>query len=311
MGTPGLRALIIFFAVQAAPLNTQGVQKPEPSFALALFRLPHESGSDPKTEVLIVRLTNISKQPIHDDLAVVCEGAYKLSVLYNGGPIGAPKFQDCPLVVSGGMIDPGESVENDIPYRTTKPGTYQFILERTAFPQYPNDYSTVRSNPLTTQLPDPNAVTDTGEIFSLSLSVGADKVGYGPNFVELVVKLINTSKDEFILDDPCSFGGGLYKVDVSLNGRPIQESDSARKSRECLEGAETKGGACIGSNSGGRAAPGEFIEDHVYYETKIKGNYEFTVERRTFPQDMGKSVMVKSNTVSVVMPYPDATPPRE
>jgi hypothetical protein len=309
MGTLGPKALIILFAMQAAPLSAQGVHKPEPSFALSLFHLPHESGSDPKTEILIVRLTNISKQPIHDDLAVVCEGAYKLSVLYNGDPIGAPKFQECPFVVSGGMIDPGESVENEIPYNTAKPGTYQFILERKAFPQYPNDHSTVRSNALTTQVPDANAATDTGEIFSLNLSVGTDKVGYGPNFVELVVKRINMSKDDFILDDPCTSSERLYKIDVSIDGRPIQESDSARKGRENLENAEAKGGLCIGSNSGGRAAPGEFIEDRLYYEAKIKGNYEFTVERRTFPQDMTKSVTVKSNAVSIVMPDPDGTHP--
>jgi hypothetical protein len=139
--------------------------------------------------------------------------------------------------------------------------------------------------------------------FQLSLSVKGRIGSLPPTYVSLIVKYTNTSKG-MIFETPCAAFGGLYRISAVLDGAPVEESEVARKERADTEAAEAKGGRCEGSNPGRQVAPGEYLENTLYYNAAKPGRYEFTVERRTFPKDPDKSVTIKSNTVTVVMPEP-------
>jgi hypothetical protein len=118
-----------------------------------------------------------------------------------------------------------------------------------------------------------------------------------PTVLKLIVTLTNTS-DSWILEDPCSFGGALYKLSVSYNGIPIQEPEEARLRREAKEEGEAKGGICNGH--GGRSIkPGEHWEDVLYYEAAKPGTYKLTVERKEFSHGPEESTTIKSNTLTV------------
>lgn len=144
--------------------------------------------------------------------------------------------------------------------------------------------------------------------FKLSLSYYRDHGDVRPTVIAFIVTLTNTSK-ETIYETPCSAFGGLYKLSVVLNGIPVEEPDEARTHRESMERGEANGGVCTGSSPGRRAAPGESLKDVLRWNADKEGTYQFTVERKTFPQDPKQSVIVRSNTVTVMMPEPKSEKP--
>jgi hypothetical protein len=140
--------------------------------------------------------------------------------------------------------------------------------------------------------------------FKLSLSVHRNVSAAPPTFLALVVRMTNTSQ-HMIYESACSAFGALYKVSVKYNGIALPESEAVTKRREKMEAGEANGGSCDGSNPGEKLKPGESWDDTKYYNAVNPGTYEFSVERKTFPRDPKDSVIVKSNTVMVIMPDPE------
>jgi len=140
--------------------------------------------------------------------------------------------------------------------------------------------------------------------FTLTLSRGTARYGVPQSYEVLVVKFTNISQRE-IGENVCSAFGAFYNLKVVYNGVPIEEKEEHRKHRKTMEK-----GPCSGSNPGRKAKPGQSLEDTLYYETTKPGTYELTVEREGFPGDPDRSVTVKSNTLTVVVPEPGADAPK-
>jgi hypothetical protein len=140
--------------------------------------------------------------------------------------------------------------------------------------------------------------------FTLTLSQSKLRYGVPKTFQVLVVSLTNISQ-RVIGDTTCSAFGAFYNLKVVYNGVPIEEKEEHRIHRKAMEK-----GPCSGSNPGRRANPGQLLEDILYYETTQPGTYEFKVEREGFPGNPDKSVTIKSNTLTIVVPEPGASAPQ-
>jgi len=139
--------------------------------------------------------------------------------------------------------------------------------------------------------------------FELSLSVERHLTSAPPTHLGLVVTFTNTSS-ETIHETICATAGGLYKLVVGFNGSKLPESDYARKHREDMERGEANGGSCEGTSSQRSILPGESADNTLYYDARKEGTYTFRVERKTFPKDPQQSVIIRSNSVTVVIPEP-------
>lgn len=144
--------------------------------------------------------------------------------------------------------------------------------------------------------------------FKLTLSMGRTPGEFSKGMQVIIVRLTNTSND-LIREDTCSAFGCLYKLSVVYNGVPLDEPEEKRKHREDMERGEAAGGLCFGSNPGHHIKPGEYWKDLIYYRTTKPGTYEFTVEKKTFPQGPGEGVKVKSSTITFVVPESGAGAP--
>jgi hypothetical protein len=132
--------------------------------------------------------------------------------------------------------------------------------------------------------------------FKLTLFQSPIRYGVPKSEQVLVVSLTNISQ-RVMGDTVCSAFGAFYKLIVVYNGVPIEEKEEHRIHRKAMEK-----GPCSGSNPGRRANPGQSLEDILYYETIKPGTYEFTVEREGLPGDPDKSVTIKSNTITIIVP---------
>lgn len=136
--------------------------------------------------------------------------------------------------------------------------------------------------------------------FTLALSRHM-RSGIPPGVVVFLVTLTNTSQ-KMIYENACNAFGRLYKLSVVYNGDLLDEPDGMRMAREAREH-----GDCNGSVRDRKLNPGESWGDTMEYQTKAPGTYEFTVEEEAFPRDQGKDVIVRSNTVTVIMPEPSSS----
>jgi len=145
--------------------------------------------------------------------------------------------------------------------------------------------------------------------FTLTLSRGRHGGEFSKDTQVMVVRLTNTSKG-INYEDTCSAFGGLYRLLVVYNGVPVEEPAAKQKERKASESGLCFGGS--GSNPARHLKPGEHRDDFLYYETKNPGTYEFTVERISIPGEPDKSVIVKSNSLTIVVPSPDdsSAPPQ-
>jgi hypothetical protein len=141
--------------------------------------------------------------------------------------------------------------------------------------------------------------------FTLSLSTRQHPPYIPRNILMLVVRRTNTSKG-LMREDGCTMAQALYKLWVVYNGTPIEEPEEVRKRREALEA----GDCGMASTTARQAKPGEYWEDPIYYDTSKPGTYEFTVEEKAFPGHPENTQIVKSNTLTVVVPEPEAEAPK-
>ena len=122
----------------------------------------------------------------------------------------------------------------------------------------------------------------------------------------LVVKLTNTSK-EVMYRTVCESFGGMYNLEVVYNGVPVEKTEAEKERRKKLEAGDCFHGG--GSAIAELTKPGETREDILYYYTAKPGTYEITATKETFPGHPEKSVTVRSNTVTVVVPEPGTVKP--
>ncbi len=132
---------------------------------------------------------------------------------------------------------------------------------------------------------------------------------FGPGLDRINVKETNISK-EVITEPGCMEVRGSFTVSVSYNGAPLDEKDAAARLRS--EKKEQRY-CTFGSGING-IKPGESREYLVSiaakYDVSRPGTYEVTVTREKDPDHPDKSVAVKSNTLTIVVPEPDAEAPQ-
>lgn len=132
---------------------------------------------------------------------------------------------------------------------------------------------------------------------------------FGPAFDRINVKETNTS--EYVIYDPgCVAKRGWITLSVLYNGRPLEEKDAAARHRREKEANEfcTSGGGVNGINPGDSK---EYLMSVAFkYDVSRPGTYEETASMESDPDHRDKSVTVKSNTLAVVVPEPDAVEPK-
>ncbi|MGA2217063.1 MAG: hypothetical protein ABSG51_03205 [Terracidiphilus sp.] len=159
-----MRKLASFLALTAFVMLAMGSRaqtpnKPEPGFTLTLSLGRHGGEFSKNTQVLLVTLTNTSKEAINNSWCLAFRGMYDLAVTYNGIPVEETdaqkqfkKFRQagrCSGSFASRVVNPGEQQEDNLYYDTTKPGTYEFTVSRETYPWNPEKSVTVKSNTLT------------------------------------------------------------------------------------------------------------------------------------------------------------------
>jgi hypothetical protein len=138
--------------------------------------------------------------------------------------------------------------------------------------------------------------------FTLVLSVPQRDGTMVPYQQVLLVTYTNIS-NALDYESNCGAFGALYQLVVTYNGTPVKEHAEAQKRRNIAESGRCFGG----SNPVRNLRPGQARQDHLAYDTFKPGTYEFTVEQDTFPKYPAKSVKVRSNTVTIVVPAAAST----
>jgi len=114
---------------------------------------------------------------------------------------------------------------------------------------------------------------------------------------------------------PLAFRAG-FSISVAYNGVPL-EMDETKPTVLNLRKHQKHPVPCNGSMFSHEAQPGggpqgAFEDDlplSTLYDMSKPGTYEVTVSKETFPHDPTKSVTVKSNTITIVVPEPGAAEP--
>jgi hypothetical protein len=102
----------------------------------------------------------------------------------------------------------------------------------------------------------------------------------------------------------CASHGVFHRLKV-FNGNPVAPTKEDLQFDQALDQ-----GNCIGASAAKVLQPGESKRTFLSYDTTKPGTYEFTVEQGTFPRYPAKNVMVRSNTVTIVVPDPGETNPK-
>ncbi len=134
--------------------------------------------------------------------------------------------------------------------------------------------------------------------FTLSLKEGHP---IGPNYHTLLIKLTNTST-EVMHRTVCDSFGDMYNLEVVHNGLHVEKTEAEKERRKKLEAGDCFAG--VVSAVAEDTNPGETREDTRYYYTTKPGTYEITATREAFPGHPEKSVTVRSNTITFVVPEP-------
>jgi hypothetical protein len=149
--------------------------------------------------------------------------------------------------------------------------------------------------------------TDKRPVPGFSLTISERHRSEMPDSHLVVIRLTNISS-EIYSGDNCLSERGNYNMIVLLNGEPAEETDemrNLRKSRKDL---------CEGSMTNRKTKPGEYREDEFdasgYFDMSRSGTYQITVTKETDPDHPEKSVTVKSNTITIVVPESEAVAPK-
>jgi hypothetical protein len=151
--------------------------------------------------------------------------------------------------------------------------------------------------------------------FTLAIEEKPLEAENSPGTHILLVKYTNIS--DTVQRDPCVVSPWEYKLVVLRDGTPAEKRNAHKKKTEepvppgaiKLELDERK--VCSATD---RLSPGQSVKFPLWvsseYDMTAPGTYDITVTRETDPWNPEKSVTVKSNTLTVVVPEPGAGEPK-
>jgi hypothetical protein len=143
--------------------------------------------------------------------------------------------------------------------------------------------------------------------FTLTISEYHHELGPRFNRVSVIVRNISS---EVFFEPGCSDMRDLFRVSVFYNGVSMDEKDAAARHR----GEAEQAAFCTHELGLNPIKPGEsfqvFLDLADRYDLSRPGTYEVTVSRETDPDHPEKSVTVKSNTITIVVPEPGETAPK-
>jgi hypothetical protein len=158
-------------------------------------------------------------------------------------------------------------------------------------------------------------------IFSLAIEEEqlSAQAGYRPTDHELIVKYTNISQT--VQRDGCMVTPVAYHVAVLRDGIAVDKKKSRSESegnneensaRKRIKVTLTEADSCHGVDKG--LSPGESVRFPLWvsseYDMSVPGTYEITVTRETDRWNPEKSVTVKSNTLTIIVPNPGAAAPQ-
>jgi len=163
--------LVLLFAIQVAPLFGQSNDESgKAGFTLTLSYHYDHSTFERNVIALDVTLTNTSKETMYESPCAAFGGLYEVVVVHNGVPVdenseerahreqmerGEAKGGVCMGSDPGRHAAPGKTLKDILRWGTDKHGTYQFTVQRKAFPRSSSQSVTVRSNTVTVIVPEP------------------------------------------------------------------------------------------------------------------------------------------------------------
>jgi hypothetical protein len=152
--------------------------------------------------------------------------------------------------------------------------------------------------------------------FTLTISGGEDSYYKGMYYVSVIETNIS---NQVIREGGClplTYMTG-FNIEVVYNGIPLK-MDETSPSVQHLRKHQAHPVPCSGSLNGHEAQPGGgpegAFEDHFmisqYFDMSKPGTYQVTVSKETFPHNPEKSVTVRSNTITIIVPEPKAEAPK-
>lgn len=124
---------------------------------------------------------------------------------------------------------------------------------------------------------------------------------FGPSLDRLYVEVKNICNEKLV-EPGCVETTGYFTVTVLYNGSPLEEKDAAARHRSETQQAQN----CTLTLGNIGIEPGDsrmhWVSLAAKYDVSRPGTYEVTVSRETDPDHPDKSVMVKSNTLTVIVP---------
>jgi hypothetical protein len=159
--------------------------------------------------------------------------------------------------------------------------------------------------------------TNVAPVFSLVIEEGqlSTRAGYQPNDHELIVKYTNVSDTD--QRDNCAVSPWEYKLAVLRDGVKVEKKVQSEKTEESVPPGAIRIKSIRGKTCGWMTRafkPGESVKFPMWvsseYDMTVPGTYQLTVTRETDPWNPEKSVTVKSNTLIIVVPEPEASAPQ-
>jgi hypothetical protein len=326
---------VLLIAMHTVALCAQTREEPEHGFSLTIEEYHHELG--PRFDRVTLRIKNNSNDVITEPGCAQWRGLYVLSVLYNGVVLeekdvasrrasDAKVAQFCTHELGINRIKPGEYRDHwfDLAerYDVSRPGTYTITVYKEMDPKPdpsipgmyleraqgdPDRSETVKSNTLTVVVPEPP--------LKLTLSENDDS-GAGLDRVD--VTETNISDKDFIdQDHGCIRELGWFTVEVSYNGVPLVEKDveaRLRRGNETIELMNERNAPCATGPLEIVLKPGKsrklWLGVSDIYDVTKPGSYEVYVSRETNPIGHINSEYVRSNTITIVVPKPEADEPK-
>ncbi|MGA2673138.1 MAG: hypothetical protein ABSE99_07895 [Terracidiphilus sp.] len=149
------------------------------------------------------------------------------------------------------------------------------------------------------------AQTQEKPVPQFTLTISAYYHEFGPRFDRVSVRVTNTS-NKVLLEPGCSDVRGLYVISVTYNGVPLKEKDAAARHRKEAEQSQF----CTRELGVNEIKPGASFQRLFSvaerYDVSEPGTYEVAISRETLPDHPEKSVTVHSNTLTIVVPEPEA-----
>jgi hypothetical protein len=326
------RFLVLLFAMQAPILLAQVLEKPKPSFALSIEEDKDAARANTGLHRVLVKYTQVTNGQelvFHEE----AKGMYKMIVLRDGVPAAETDamrelrrihFADgiptgiFPGVGIQAQLKIGESrtIGLDVSdyYDMTSPGAYRITVTRNTDPWDLPDNLKVSSNTITVLVPrgagGPSArpAIKPKPRFTLSISPSAPDLSPDQPPAMIRVEMENITKSA-IRECTCPDLAGMFSFSVRRDGEPVAESEEM----QILQKRRAAAG-CQGVWSSNEIQPGEIYAEDVplgnFYDIYKTGSYAVYATRETFPYNFVKSVLVESNTLTFVVPEPEASAPK-